>query len=379
MTDIHHALKTLAALQATDPQNMNELNLRKVSFDFIKKIFTNNTFLKMVSKKVSQRKLDRFNQYLEKIPVLLACLDPYQERNVNDLLTFETMIALFLQVSSLDGVKQKVDETAFKAILPRMLELSTKTIAALNSLSLKDCLGFMKLMAHPNFFDFIKQLPRETTFAELVAWLNAAIEEVPDLVKAPLVELRHYQSNRERIEVDTKNKLLMLKQDFDLNLDKLKAGLERLCPPPAVSLPILSLIEETPVVQLPVRKTPWLTHAAMLAIVLLFVAFNVLCFSIPGCLTSLVLGAGGCVYLLMPQRAPSKPLPTFVLELPMIAIEPPAQPIHVKLMRPGIQLDAPKPAAIIRTNYLHHGLLGQQRKDTSTAANGNDFESRLLH
>ncbi len=347
-TDLSQALIALSSLP-----NQREMTLGFLC-DSISPLLNNRAFLKIASLLLESSNQKHLIPYLETIPTLLKVIEPYQHRPFREFLTVETALYLFQRGSQFEAFKKRVEKTEFKHVLPRILELHPDFIAAFRDVSFRDFLGFVKVISHPRFFDFIKQLPEQSTFAELLHWLNQAVDAVPEEIRPALIELRSYQTNHERIAEHIKLSILRLRDNFDLTDFKLKAGLDRL----AVNTPIIPTA--LPVID--AKKTDWFKYSMVFSALVILILFNVFYFSMVGALTSLVLLGWG-INKLLPNRS--------TLNNPreiLLIIEPPLEPIQVRVVtemppQPEARLrEAVSQAPIIKgIGYRQQGLFGSSK------------------
>ena len=127
-------------------------------------------------------------------------------------------------------VLNALEDSPYKSSLQRITQLNPIFINQLGSLALPDLMNLLKLSAHPNFFALLEKFPAETTLVQLQQWLEATPEKLPVETEEALNELRHYQTNHERLAEENKHNLLKLRQTYHLTLDKFKLGLEKLKP-----------------------------------------------------------------------------------------------------------------------------------------------------
>ena len=347
-TDLSNALIGIFSLQ-----NLSEMTVGDL-LDKVSPLLNNKAFLKIVSMGLDINELNHLSPYLKMIPELMKVFDPYKAERLTTLLNADVLLFLLQKGSEFEFIKQLVDQTEFKTALPRLLALRPDFIKAFKSISFPDFLGLVKVMAHPKFDDFIKQLPENARFADLVVWLNSDLQAVPDEIKLALSELRHYQSDRERIEDNTRQFILKLRDNFDLNQDKLKAGLNKL----AVKAPVIPPLIVAPEV-IEVQKTSWFKYGAFLAAIMCVLAFNIFYFSMLGLSTSVVLIGWGLFSLFSEPLAPKR-VPTAQNEAVCI-IEVPVLPIEVlkeirRQERPKADV-LPSPSSIHR-GYAHYGVFG---------------------
>ena len=279
-TDLSNALTVLLTTSKS-----NEMTLG-LFLDNIAPLLKNKAFVSIMSTVFKLNDMANLIPYLTSMPELIKTLEPYRESKLKETLNAETFMVLLQKSSQFEFVKKTLEKTEYKDLFARLLELKPETLSTFRTLSFQEFLGLIKVIAHPNFFDFLKVLPAKTTFAELTLWLEADLDKVPLEVKEALTKLRDYQSNREKIEADTTRSLLTLKGRYTLSSDKLKAELAQLVPkPPNTSTPDANSIITTSTVS----PTPWLWYTASLIGLTLFIALNVILYSTTLLLTSIVL------------------------------------------------------------------------------------------
>ena len=230
-----------------------------------------------------------------------------------------------------------MDETEYKERVIQLVELKPDFISAFHHLSFPEFLGLLKVIAHPNFFDFLNTLPPQTTFAELNLLLITELDSIPPDIKVALSELKHYQSNREKIAEDSRQSLLTLKEKFMISGDTLKTELARLAPKPQTTL-ALETISPQNISEANAPETPWLTYGAILIGFAVTISLNILFFSVNLLLTSIVLISLFSypivrTYALSPVTSKSVPNPD-QKKAPLP--EKPAEPILVRIIKPTV-------------------------------------------
>jgi len=288
-----HLLKELSNLSPDLIKAVNTLtslaNTPKVTLGFfldnVAPLLKHKAFVNMAIKYLELNEQSNLIPFVQVIPALLKSLEPYRDKKIHELLHMKTLVPLFYQICQLEEVKKAITGTEFKNILSRMSCLTPECLLAFGQLSFKEFVALTKVIAHPDFANFLQKLPPQTTFTKLIQWLQEESEDVPKEVEEALDELWTYQSHREQISEENKQILLTLKEKFSLSLDKLKTGLAHIAPVP-------SDIEETNNVLeviTPAPQKPWLMYGAIAIGLMLIVLCNVFFFCAPVLITSLVL------------------------------------------------------------------------------------------
>ncbi|KTC92601.1 MULTISPECIES: helicase C-terminal domain-containing protein [Legionella] len=186
---------------------------------------------------------------LEGIVTLIKSFEPHKVPSLKELVDPKTLIFLFKLANRFGLIQLLVKTPVFKEILNRFALLDTEFFTAFAQTDFKSLFHIIHLLAHPVFFKFLKELPPDTQFKQLKAWLNPEANNLPDYVSQAVETLNEYQLNRENIEARQAQKIQGLKAKFTLSPAKLQLDLQALepvfpkeVPPPPIPTPVLSRI-----------------------------------------------------------------------------------------------------------------------------------------
>jgi hypothetical protein len=245
----------------------------------------NKALLMTIAKYLELVEMPEYIPLVQAIPDFLPILEAYRDCNPEELLNVETLIAILQHAASSKVVSKALKNSPYLASLQHLSQLNPDFLCNIRALSLPQFFALQKLIAHPNFFVFMEKLPAEITYGQLEQWI-AAPEECPVEVKSALDEMLAYQTNRERLAEESKQSLHNVRKEYDLNLEKFTAELEKLKPIVKTREPITAPVEE-----INSASKVGLKHVAFLAVTIAFIAYGavflspamaVVCFALAG-------------------------------------------------------------------------------------------------
>lgn len=224
LNDLSKAITSITSLNKNQ-----ELSVRFV-LENVGSLAKNKALLKGLIKYFELTGQNDWIPYLEVIPQIIELLTPYQDLHCRELLKPEILMSLFHEAVKSPLILKAFEESGYKQSLMRFMEVKPETLSAVGELSFAELLNLIKVIAHPNFFALMNKLPPETTLTVLNQWLSTESHDLPHEVQEALVEFKQYQTNRERIEEESKRTIIELKDANSLTMDKLKTKLASLSP-----------------------------------------------------------------------------------------------------------------------------------------------------
>ncbi|MDP1604592.1 MAG: hypothetical protein Q8M03_15145 [Legionella sp.] len=220
---------------------------------------------------------------LQSVLKFVDILRPYQHYSLPEIINVKTLLPLFHQACQLDLIQQLVKNSAFKEIFNRVSTVAPAFFTMFSNFDFVSLFNLVQVLAHPQFGNFLKNLPLEADFAQLKIWLKTNPENTPAQVRKALSELSEHMFGLEQRAEKNRLKLLNLKGRFTLSIEKLKEGLKALKP----LLPREKLPEEEKVIEpeepremppecAPVKKNSrfWLKVISFLAAVIVGILFS---------------------------------------------------------------------------------------------------------
>ncbi|KTD03583.1 preprotein translocase subunit SecA [Legionella feeleii] len=198
--------------------------------DKIGPLTKNKALLLALSKYLELTGKPEYIPWVQAIPGIWPVLENYRDSKVDALLNANTLMVILQHASHSELVLNALEDSPYKSGLQKITQLNPNFISQLGTLALPDLINLLKLSAYPNFFALLEKLPVETTLVQLQQWLEATPEKPPVETEEALNELRHYQTNHERLAEENKHNLLKLRHNYRLTLEKFKHGLEKLKP-----------------------------------------------------------------------------------------------------------------------------------------------------
>lgn len=197
---------------------------------------------------------------IESIPEIVACLEPYRDRELRSLLSNDFCMELLRTASQSATILKALENSPFKSSLLHIAELSPQSIAKLRVLPFKDMLNLLKNLAHPNFYAFLTQLPDDTTYDQLCLWIDTPPTNLPPKTQQALNALLDYQTNHERIANENKLALQQLQITHGLSVQKMEQWFDSLKPKVIEPLTPSTKLE----VELTYQYYAWLSQALQL-------------------------------------------------------------------------------------------------------------------
>jgi|GEM_PF-5625674 len=286
-----------ALVSISDP---NERTLRHV-VDKIKPLIQNRAFISLITKVLTYGERTDLIKYVESIPSLLQMLEPHLDKPLNETLNAATLLQLLPAFFEIEPVKKALEGTEFKFFLEKTLILKPALLAGLRDLTLAQLVALLRVIAHPNFLDFLKKMPGETTLAGLIDLLGQDdLQSLSPEIAAALTELRHYQTNHQRIAAESERAFRDLKRKFHLGADDIPNPVLPPLDPSRIEAPKLETRQIYCPTQ-PAQTTSWLKCAIIILCITLVITYTVLFFSFTTLLTSLILSAFAARELLKSQ------------------------------------------------------------------------------
>jgi hypothetical protein len=246
----------------------------------------NRALLLALSKYLELIELPEYIPYVQAIPDVLVLLETYRDYQPNKLLSVDTLVAFLQHASRSRLILHALEESPYKKSLERLAQLTPDFLTQMSGLSFSQFLSVLKVIAHPNFFPLMAKLPPDTTYKQLGPWIEKVPAELSEETRQAIKELVDYQTNDERVAEENKQTLLNLRKTYNLTLSKFKAGLEKLKPKPPIIEKAEVIIENEQE-----ASTSRLGFQQVLTLLVLgtLIAYNILYFSIPITLVSLIL------------------------------------------------------------------------------------------
>ncbi len=167
---------------------------------------------------------------LKSLVTFIKTLQPYRTQPLKELLNLKTLFSLLHRASQLDLIQQLLNNPIFKEILNRFSILDEKFFSSFYHFNFKSLLSLFYLLGHPVFYNFLKVLPPEASFAHLKAWLNPETKKIPGMISQAREAVFDYQNNRERLEENNCSKIQGLKKRYTLSKEIVRQDLKALEP-----------------------------------------------------------------------------------------------------------------------------------------------------
>ena len=234
--------------------------------------------------------------YIKLLPEFSGMLEPYRKCTLDELLHVETLLNCLKYMAQSKFLQDSLANSHYKPSLLRLAQLNTSFFERLSELNAKELLKLINTIAHPEFFNLLSELPPEITVFKLYQYLEKIPEDAPLKIKEALKNFLDYQNNHELIGEKNRLRLLGLREQYHLTLDKLKLDLDGLKPKHPIrtieeegSAPLFKATEQP---STSVSKWRGYVNAKTILMGLSLTAllvYNVLFFSVPILLVSLAL------------------------------------------------------------------------------------------
>ena len=187
-------------------------------------------------KKNQQDKLDenefwsRVEQYINIFKTIESIIGTHREKKWHELFTAEILFDFYIRFLEMYG---KQERFGFKNIeVEHLQSMFVSLKPCVNSMTVKQTFSLFKLLAHPQFYQFLKSIDGEVTFNQLQDWLKKDVHSLPEKVKQPFIQLVSYQTDSKRVEAETQQFYRTLETRFTLTVEKLQQYLIDLTPKP---------------------------------------------------------------------------------------------------------------------------------------------------
>ncbi|MDF1828035.1 MAG: hypothetical protein P1U39_07120 [Legionellaceae bacterium] len=165
------------------------------------------------------------------LPELMQVLHAYRDRNIQALSEPEIMINITQTLLRSDVMNPLIDDEIKARILKCLDVLPEDFSTQFNACRFEDLLKLFHVISHPKFHEFLSQLPEDSTYGDLISWLNTVnIDDLPNDIQAPKRTLDAYQQDHERIAADTNQAFRHLKQTYHLQANHIMAYRAALTP-----------------------------------------------------------------------------------------------------------------------------------------------------
>ncbi|MGV3740024.1 MAG: hypothetical protein ACO1N3_01865 [Gammaproteobacteria bacterium] len=201
-------------------KDMRTLTIDELFQDFLP-IF-NNKAIQMISTKMLEN-AEQGEQFFQLLPDVTKALEPYRHLPVKEIKRPEIIVAIVVKVLQSEFFKKMMDAEEHAIMLECIQALPNNFSTIFKDCTLPQLMTIFKILAHPRFNQCLAQLPSDAGFPDLVQWLQANPDALPDVVQNPMRELHDYQNNHERIAQETQATYKNIKQKFSLRQEDLCA------------------------------------------------------------------------------------------------------------------------------------------------------------
>ncbi|MCR9191522.1 MAG: hypothetical protein NXI01_02550 [Gammaproteobacteria bacterium] len=221
---------------------------------------------------------------LQLLPEVIKALDEYKDRKFKEIARPEILMKMLTTVLKSEYIKSLMEPEAHEVMLQRLESLPKNFVTIFKDCKIQELLALVKVIAHPQFSDFLSQLPPEACFQDLIDWLKENDpKKLPPAVQGPKQELDAYQENHERIAENTQQECQNLKRKFHLRPAHIEAHRMALLPKQRVAPTIEAPAQLPSAFVLQWLQAQWLkvivSYTALLLCNYLLFSFSVLLIS----------------------------------------------------------------------------------------------------
>lgn len=194
--------------------------------DKILPIFRNKAVQLIVSKLLGQP--ESCESFFKLLPELVSALEAHREKPCSELQNSAIVMPLVLTLLQSDFCKQTMATDDHDLMLTHIKALPGNSFEIFHECTLPQLVSVLKALAHPQLNQCLAKLPPAAAFKDLLQWLDAEADTLATPVKTPILELRHYQENTERIAMVANQTFRNIKHKYPVrneDLDSYQASL----------------------------------------------------------------------------------------------------------------------------------------------------------
>tara|TARA_R110002072_G_scaffold101968_2_gene224538 strand:- start:26265 stop:34055 length:7791 start_codon:yes stop_codon:yes gene_type:complete len=162
----------------------------------------------------------------EDIKQVISILNFFKEYTIKELFNSEVIIRLILQLSEINLFLKFINNSELNLLVKNIKGQDLTFLSRFKEMHVPDVFKFIKIIGHPEFNKFISNLPKDTSYEQIISWLQEQdIHKLPEEIKVSFLEFKDYQNNPERVAAESSYLLKNFHTKFELTPSKINGYL----------------------------------------------------------------------------------------------------------------------------------------------------------